>query len=445
MTKKLLCILLSVAMIFTVVGCGGSGDTSSGAADDQYLANKLELKETEQEKVFEAIKGTTMTKVGSEDDLGEYEKQVSQEFCDKYDITIEWVPMGYTEYVTKLPQMVAAGNPPDTGVMTDATALSFIYGNIAMPLNEYLDLDDEYWDMDVLNAFKVNGNYYAVNTAEIDTFFVYYNKTLFEEQALEDPYELYENGQWTWDKLRELAKKATLYESDNTTVKTYGIGTHYKEVFVLANGGNIVDLDDSGTKYISKLTSANTIAGLNFLKDLAADGSYDPNIAGFTEFPARQIAMFIERPQHAIGAYDLLNTMSDEIGIVPIPQGPNADKPYAASNLIANFVPANARNPLAGVAWAYFWTRRLVEGENEDNQAFKDRKYKMMSEEHDKVIKEYLAKATKVSSKLESLSGWGNYSSDFWADLVWNHKSAEEVSAKMENIVNTQLAKTSEQ
>lgn len=443
--KKLFCILLCFAMLFTVVGCGGKTDTASGGADDNYLANKLELELTEQDKVFEAIKGTTMTKIGNPDDFDPYAKQISDEFCERYDITIDYVPMGYTEYVTKLPQMVASGNPPDTGVMTDATALSFIYGNIAMPLNEYLILEDKYWDMDVLNAFKVNGNYYAVNTAEIDTFFVYYNKTLFEEQAIEDPYELYEKGEWTWDKLREIAKKATLYEDDNTTVKCYGIGTHYKEVFVLANGGNIVDIDESGTKYVSKLTSANTIAGLNFLKDLSADGSYNASIAGFTEFPARQLAMFIERPQHCIGAYDLLNTMDDEIGIVPIPKGPNADKEYAASNLIANFVPANARNPVAGAAWAYFWARRLIEGENEDNKAFVDRKYKMMNEEHDKVIKEYLAKATKVSSKLESLSGWSNYSSDFWADLVWNHKSAEEVSAKLANIVNTQLAKTTEQ
>lgn len=436
--KKFLAVLMSVCMLLAVVGCGGSDDKKK----DNQIKDALKMEWTEQEKMFEKAKGTTITKVGSMDDMNEYDKQVTLEFMDRYDISIDWIPMGYSEYTSKLPQMVAAGNPPDTGVMTDATALNFMYSNIAAPINEYLKLDDPYWDMDILNNFKIGDNYYAVNTAEVDTFFVYYNKTLFEEQGIDDPYTLYQNGQWTFDKLREIAKKATIYESDNTTVSCYGIGTHYKEVFALANGGNIIEYDAASGKYVSKVGNANTIYGLNFYKDLIADGSMEPSIAGFTEFPARQIAMFIERPQHAIGAYDLLKTMKDEIGIVPLPASASDGKYYAASNLITNFVPVNAKNPLGGMAWNYFWVRRLIDGGKEDNSTWNARQYKMMTKEHETIINDYFTKATKVSSKLESLSGWGNYSEEFWGGLMYDLKPAEEVSASMQNIITSAINRT---
>ena len=112
----------------------------------------------------------------------------------------------------------------------------------------------------------------------------------------------------------------------------------------------------------------------------------EPSIQGFTEFPARKIAMFVERPMNAISNYDLLNTMNDEIGIVPFPQGPNADKVYAPSIFVTNFVPTNAKNPLGGMAWNYFYVRRMAEAMEKQESAWLDRQRKMMTEEQEAII-----------------------------------------------------------
>ena len=214
-------------------------------------------------------------------------------------------------------------------------------------------------------------------------------------------------------------------------------------MFVLANGGKFIDWDESQGTYVSTLKSAATIAGLNFLRDIIADGSMNPSIQGFTEFPARKIAMFVERPMNAIGNYDLLNTMDDEIGIVPFPQGPNADKVYAPSIFVTNFVPTNAKNPLGGMAWNYFYVRRMAEGKARQEEAWLARQRRFMTEEQETIINDYLAGATKLSSKMDSLVGWqSNYAETFWSDLVWNLKSAEEVSAAMENVLNNALKDT---
>lgn len=152
--------------------------------------------------------------------------------------------------------------------------------------------------------------------------------------------------------------------------------------------------------------------------------------------------MFVERPMNAISNYDLLNTMNDEIGVVPFPQGPNADKVYAPSIFVTNFVPTNAKNPLGGMAWNYFYARRMAEAMEKQEDAWMDRQRKMMTEEQEEIIYDYLANATKLSSKMDSLVGWNNYRETFWADLIWQQKSAEEVSAAMESVLNNALKDT---
>lgn len=438
--KRVLCMILCLLMVFALVACSKEEPETS---TQQY--DTLELEWTEQDEMFKSIAGTTITKIGSPSDLSDYEKQIVLEFQERYDVKINWLPMTYDEYTQKLPQLVATGNAPDTAVMTDATALAFMYQNLCQPLDEMLDLDDPIWDQDILKAYSQGGHYYAVNTGEVDTFFVYYNKTLFEELGLDDPYELYQNGQWNYDKMRELAKKATIYEDDDTTVKTYGIGTHAREVFVLGNGGQFIKYDSTADTYVSGLKDAATVAGLNYLRDIIADGSMNPSIQGFTEFPSRKIAMFVERPMNAIANYDMLNTMEDEIGIVPFPQGPNADTAYGPSIFVTNFVPNGCKNPLGGMAWNYFYVRRLQEGEKRQEEAWVERQRQMMTEEHEGIINAYLDSCTKLSSKLDSLVGWAaNYRDTFWSDLVWQHKSAEEVSAAMENILKNALRDTVE-
>lgn len=447
--KRILSLFIALAILFTLAGCSKSGNESTPTNNDTAskieVENEIEFDVTNQEKLLEKARGTVMRKIGEGDyeNYSEYDLQTEMEFMERYDIEIEYIPMGYSEYVAKLPQMVAAGSPPDYAIMTDATALSFMYGNCATPLNKYLDMNDKVWNKDFMGQFAIDGEYYGTGAGDTSNiFYVYYNKTLFDELGLEDPYTLYEEGKWTFDKLRELAKKATVYEDDKTTVSCYGIGTHYKEVFALAFGGNIIEYNDKTNMYETKIKSAATIAGLNFLKDLCKDGSMNPSITGFTEFPFRKIAMFVERPSHAIAPYDLLNTMKDEIGLVPLPASPIDGKYYAASNLLINFVPANAQNPEAAVLFSYFCSRRALQSAKEKTPSFLATQAKSKTEEHVKIIDKYLENATLISSKLESLSGWNNYSEQFWSDLVWNHRTAEEVSAAMDSLVANALDKT---
>lgn len=424
----------------TVVENSGDGKTNVSNKVTTTTAKPMEYVATKQDKMFESARGSTMLMYYG-GTLTDDDKKVAAEFKKQYGITIKYEVMGWAEFNAKIAQRVAAGNPCDTGTMTDASALNFMYGNIAQPLNKYMDLNDAYWDKNSLKEFSIGSKIYGVPTYGVSTFFIYYNKTLFQEQGIPDPYKLYQQGKWTFSKFREIAKKATLYEKDKVTVKCYGFATWYRELFVLANGGNIIAPDGKG-RYTSTVTTPNALAGLNLLKDLCKDGSCDPSMGGYTEFKSRKVAMLAERPWNAIGQFNNYKTMKDEIGVVPVPKGPNANKVYAPSNMTAHFVPVKARNPVAGMAWCYFKQRRAIEGEKQNHADALAFRRLSMSDEHKKIIDDYLKKATLVTSKLDSLSGWSNYSVEFWGDLVSNHKPAEEVAASMKNILDSSIIRT---
>ena len=76
--------------------------------------------------------------------------------------------------MTKLLAAIAAGNPPDSAVMTDASALNFMYGNIAQPLNKYMDTADPYWNWNpsILKQYSIGDTIYAVPDYGISTFFM---------------------------------------------------------------------------------------------------------------------------------------------------------------------------------------------------------------------------------------------------------------------------------
>lgn len=302
------------------------GKTKATQKVTTTTAKPMTYTKTKQDTMFESARGSSILLFygGS---LSDNEKKVAAEFTKQYGITIKYETMGWAEYNAKIAQRVAAGNPPDSAVMTDASALNFMYGNIAQPLNKYMDTADPYWNWNpsILKQYSIGDKIYAVPDYGISTFFIYYNKTLFQENGIEDPYKLYQQGKWDFAKFRETAKKATLYEKDNTTVKCYGFATWYRELFVLANGGNIIAPDGKG-RYVSAVDTPNALAGLNLLKDLCKDGSCDASMGGYTEFKSRKVAMLAERPWNAIGQYDYYKTMKDEIGVVPVPKGPNADQ-----------------------------------------------------------------------------------------------------------------------
>ena len=80
--------------------------------------------------------------------------------------------------------------------------------------SEVIELENYY--ADIVNLYSYDGKHYAI-PKDIDTIGLWYNKTYFDEAGLDYPDE-----SWTWETLREAAKKLT---REDGSVYGYAINT----------------------------------------------------------------------------------------------------------------------------------------------------------------------------------------------------------------------------
>ena len=113
---------------------------------------------------------------------------------------IEFVPnvvMGdESNYATKIRTLIAAGGE-GLDVWWDrggTWVLPVLNANAALPLNDYLDHVEGFWDSVNASAIKphTDGNIYAIPCEEVFWELIYYNKAIFSQYGLQEPQTLEE-------------------------------------------------------------------------------------------------------------------------------------------------------------------------------------------------------------------------------------------------------------
>ena len=90
--KKIVCLVLVLLLISSLFGCSTTGPNGTDSSKSTEFEN-FEMEWTEQDEMFRSISGTTITKIGNPADLNGYELQIVQEFMDRYNVKINWIPM----------------------------------------------------------------------------------------------------------------------------------------------------------------------------------------------------------------------------------------------------------------------------------------------------------------------------------------------------------------
>lgn len=301
--RSVLTILLAVLMLCTVVGCGGSDVTSSDDftgddffADDTESAikgndevnsepdsgsvsgsDKVETVKSEGKSWNEvlasmpkSLRGTTVT-IYNWNPLKEYpgSSAVISKFEKATGIKVKWITQSYSTYLSNLASRVAAGQSPDL-VRTNTPNPMGLISLQPIDVCGY-DFSDKAWDQVLMKDYTYNGKIYATNLKNThlgSANIVMYNKALINKYDLDDPYTLWKNGKWTWDKMLEISK-AYMDESKasfaigggayQTLASMYGVQgpAVYKDGKFANNTGDAKFLDV--TKEIAKLRNTDGI------------------------------------------------------------------------------------------------------------------------------------------------------------------------------------------
>lgn len=280
--KKVVAVLMAAAMGLSLAGCGSSGSTDSGDSGNQGedaagSGNTAQPGETDdgsgsgnvQTDDAEYDFGGRVFRIGSYYDMtpdpqsNAVNAALSERIAyveEHYNCKIEFVDLG-EDYVDDYTTSVLAGDPVcDIGYAITTTVLpTLIDGGIAYPISDLgvIDFDSYKWRQDVIEAGYYKGKNYTlgINDPEI-RYGIFWNKTLFDEYGLPDLYELYENGEWNWDKFKEIAQMANVDKDNDGTIDIYGFNARadlgwcylYSNEAYIANKtdtGMTVDLNDS--------------------------------------------------------------------------------------------------------------------------------------------------------------------------------------------------------
>ncbi len=218
-----------------------------------------------------------------------------------------------------------------TGVMAEG------YYKYMLPLNDILteDIIERLPEqaMPLENMPTIGGKIYAIELPGSSFFkpnLIYWNKDLFAELNLPDLYDLMEEDKWTWDKMLEIARKATQDTTGDGHNDIWGFGTEINDVekgdglfqddtFVLplTNDASVVRYENG--KYIYSAQEDPFLEALNFRKKIY-DEDLETGSNALNEWRDGNVAMF---PNHD---FEKIEDRDFEIGIAYFPRGPEMEE-----------------------------------------------------------------------------------------------------------------------
>ncbi len=149
--------------------------------------------------------------------------------------------------------------------------------------DEQINFDAPYWDSRCAEDVSVAGKlYFTTGDLSLLTFdcthCLIFNKKLMRDLGIEEnPYQLVLDGEWTIDKLHEMAKQAT-YDSDGVTGMTYKdtwgmfINQNYATSLFIASGERLSRKDEDDMPIIT-VNSENAVRVMDKIVSLFSDKS----------------------------------------------------------------------------------------------------------------------------------------------------------------------------
>ena len=251
----------------------------------------------------------------------------------------------YTEMA--MARLLSGDSDYDVWMMGHPHFVQLVSNNAVLAVDEMLPADHfDYLDPSIIeriNKLKMDGKTYAFHSwipVLNDMVFWVFNKDIFERDGLPDPYELYDKGEWTWDKVEEIALMATKDTDNDGEIDQNGIGEMRTLFTLIPNGARTVDLVDG--QFVFAFNQPEALEAINLVyrwRTLlkVSQGTWD-----IREFLAGTRAMT------GVISWQFWTLMGTELnyGVVPLPKGPNATKYVFPTDKVCMFyLPANAKEP----------------------------------------------------------------------------------------------------
>lgn len=275
--KKFLALGLAAVMSLSLAACGDNADSNNGGGGGGGGANNgggtsggprvinigsWWVQPYDSDDAIEDADdyNTNQPKEGDDEatlDLKAFNIAIAQDKFDnvsvleeKYNITFYWQNLTYTGVQESINTSILAGSPDcDIYLVDTGMAIPAQVNNLALDLRTVLPADaDILSDQKVMTYMDLGDGKVCIikrvegiTTVEA-TYPLGFNMQMLADNGLEDPRDLWERGEWTWDKFNEYCIALTQDTDGDGQIDQYGYCGYEFETFeqlMMANGGSI--------------------------------------------------------------------------------------------------------------------------------------------------------------------------------------------------------------
>lgn len=334
--KKILAGTMSVLMAFGAAACGNG--SSSSSAEESF---EPQVEVNVDANTIEAIPDGAEKKLVwmSYFDLNPSktspEKSTALTLFESKGGSIEYSRVTSLNKYEKLAAAIMSKQVPD--IFWYEQGMTFPY-NVIMgmfqPVDDIVNFDDPLWSgvKGTADQFVLNDKHYVAPINMLPLSVMCYDKSLLAKANLDDPYELYENGEWTWDAWYEMMEEYCANSTEEEPL--YGVNGWFAPFFYHSTGSTLVQYDAEKGEYYNNLNDPNLERAANFLSNVKKNGYYDPEwIGGAPECFQKNILFYAMGPWASIDSHTPKE--GQEWGMVPIPRDPNTDTLYTSIDVNA--------------------------------------------------------------------------------------------------------------
>lgn len=248
-------------------------------------------------------------------------------FEDKFNGSVKYIHADPKNKYSKLDSLLASGAEVDMFPYETASFPEGVLKNRFAPLDPYyeamgMDIKGLWDDMKgVADTFRYNGQHYVVPYSVSDPVVITYSRKLMEEEGLDDPYKLYQEGKWDWKAFSEMMDK--FVENAPAGRKRYGICGDFGKAAIQSTGHTVVNYD--GSKFSNNISDPELAKAEALIDEIAKKGLYRSEWRDC--FPSDQSTLFYAMGSWTLGLSNAINSERDMM-IVPFPKETGAKDYY---------------------------------------------------------------------------------------------------------------------
>ncbi len=334
--KKIAALMSASVLAAAASGCAGSAGEQQSSDTSSYT-EQVSVPDPVGEDPISAIPDGAPTELEwlSYFDINPtssaQEKRVDLTLFENKGGSIKYTPCASTAKYDQLANRVLSNDPPDLfWYEQKMTFPCYCVKGMFQPVDDIVDFSDPMWaDMkDLADTFVLGGKHY-VCPINLDVLSVLtYDKNVISANNLDDPYDLYMEGNWTWDTWYDLMDDyCSQAEGDETR---FGVNGWFAPFIFQSTGKTLIAYDEEKDEYYANIADPDFDRASTLLYDIRKNDLYYPDWVGSASDAFKKNILF-----YAMGTWAVTPKEGDEWGIVPMPRDPNTDNNYTTIGITA--------------------------------------------------------------------------------------------------------------